>query len=185
VPLALLAVVLSADAAWQRVAEEDGLVLESQAVEGSSFERLRVTGTTSASPDSYMKAWWGKASDRSASPEVIKREIFSDGEDERLYWDLIHAPPASDRDYVMHLTKKGLELKFESVDDPRKPAGDYVRMKLHGTMTVAPDSKGARITYVVYTELGGAVPALFARGAQRKAALGLVKEIRRRAETPR
>jgi hypothetical protein len=187
---ALLLLATCAEAPWQRELEEDGLVVESQQVEGSAFENLRVTGTTTATPEQFMKAWWGKATDSSASPEIIRRELFVDQEDERLYWDQIHAPPASDRDYVMHLSKRREDngaqaLRFESVDDPRKPKGDLVRMKLEGALTATPTDKGARIVYVVHTDLGGAIPAFFARGAQRRSALGLVREIRRRAEAPK
>jgi hypothetical protein len=179
----LLALLLCAG--WETVAQDDGLTIEVQPVEGSAFENLRVTGTTSASPEAYAAAWWGKASDSSASPEVAKREIFVDEPNERLYWDLVRSAPASDRDYVMHLKRNGNEITFESVDDKRKPAGDYVRMRLKGSLKVTPDPKGARITYVVFTDIGGLVPPLFARGAQRQASINLVKEIRRRAEAAR
>lgn len=180
--LPLLAVVLSAEQVWERQAEEDGLLLETQSVPGSMAERLRVTGTTRASPEAFIAAWWGKASDFSASPEISKREILKDEENDRLYWDLINASPASDRDYVMSVKKKANTVEFKSVDDPRKPADAYVRMKLYGTVTAEPDPKGARITYTVFTDIGGLIPPTFARGAQRKASFNLVREIKKRAE---
>ncbi len=179
----LVAVLLCADNNWEKLSEEDGLVLEVQPISGSMLENLRVTGTTRASPEDFIKAWWGSAKDFSASPEIVKREIFLDDENERLYWDQIRASPASDRDYVMSLKKKGNTVEFQSVDDKRKPtSNDFVRMNLRGSVTAAPDPKGARITYVVFTDIGGLVPPAFARGAQRKASFNLVREIRRRAE---
>lgn len=173
---------LCAEPAWERVTDEDGLVLESQVVPGTSHENLRVVGTTSASPEAFIAAWWGTAKDFSASPEVVKRDVFLDSENERLYWDLLNASPASDRDYVMRLKKKGLTVEFESVDDFRRPKGVYVRMSIRGSVTATPDPKGARITYVVFTDVGGMIHPAFSRSAQRKASFNLVREIRRRAE---
>ena len=181
----LIAALLCAEPAWERVAEEDGLVLESQPVPGTSHENLRVTGTTLASPEQFIAAWWGEAKDTSASPEVVKRDVFRDTENERLYWDLLDASPASQRDYVMRLTRKGLTVEFQSVDDLRRPKGVYVRMSVRGSVTAAPDPKGARITYVVFTDVGGLIHPVFSRSAQRKASFHLVREIRRRAEKAR
>lgn len=173
---------LCAEPAWERVTEEDGLVLETQPVPGTAHENLRVTGTTRASPEQFIAAWWGTAKDFSASPEVVKRDVYRDTENERLYWDLLDASPASARDYVMRLEKKGLTVEFETVDDVRRPKGVYVRMTIRGSVTATPDPKGARISYVVFTDVGGMIHPAFARRAQRKGSFNLVREIRRRAE---
>jgi carbon monoxide dehydrogenase subunit G len=57
-------------------------------------------------------------------------------------------------------------------------------MKLDGTLSVHPTDKGARVVYIVHTDLGGAIPAFFARAAQRRSAINIVREARRRAQLP-
>lgn len=191
-PGLLLSVALAAAPSWQKQTEEDGLVLDVQPVAGSSYERVRVTGTSKASPEVFWTIWWGKATDSSASPEVVKREILSDADAERVYWDLVTAPFISDREYVMKMTRRrdeatgALSIRFQSVSDARKPPREgSVPLLLDGSLQVTPEPKGGcRFEYVMFSDVGGAVPAVFVRGAQRKSSLTLSRENRRRAETP-
>jgi hypothetical protein len=138
-----------------------------------------------------MKALWGVATDTTPSPEVVRREVLVDEAQVRRYYDVVHAPPASDRDYVMHEVwtqdeaTGAVTMQFGSVDDPRKPVtSSLVRFgKVEGTVSAAPRAGGgSALTYRVYTDLGGALPAWLTKGAQREAARKFILEIRRRAE---
>lgn len=191
--LALALVVLGAEPAekrWERVSDRDGLLLEVQEVAGSGFENVRITCTTSVPPREFLKTLWGAASDTSTNPEVVRREVLIDEERERRYYDLVHAPPASDRDYVMHKQwtedeRQVITMTFASVSDPKKPVTkELVRFgKVKGSFSAAPlASGGAELTYVIFTDLGGALPAWLTRGAQRESARKFVLELRRRAE---
>lgn len=191
--LALALVVLGAEPGgkkWERVNERDGAVLEVQEVAGSGFENIRVTCTTKVSPQDFLKALWGKAADTSANPEVVRREVLIDEEKVRRYWDLVRAPPASDRDYVLHKEwaedeRKAITMTFTTVDDPKKPPSkDLVRFgKVAGRFVAAPrPSGGSELTYVIFTDLGGAIPAWLTRGAMRESARKFVLELKRRAE---
>lgn len=190
--LALLLLLLGAepDKPWVRINERDGLKLEVQDVAGTGFENVRVTATTKAAPRVFMKALWGVATDSSASPEVTRREVLEDEEHFRTYYDVVHAPPASDRDYVMHEVWREdragiITMDFDTVDVPSKPVTkELIRFpKITGTFTIAPRAEGGSdLTYVVFTDLGGDLPAWLTRGAQREAARKFVLEIRRRAE---
>ena len=42
---------------WQRVSEENGLVVEVQQVAGSACENVRVRGTSTASTDTFANVW--------------------------------------------------------------------------------------------------------------------------------
>lgn len=192
-PLPLVLVLLGAQPEaprWERVSDRDGVRVEVQAVAGSGFERIRVSCATRAEPAVFMRALWGKATDSSASPEVVKRVVLIDEERVRRYWDLVHAPPASDRDYVLHEDwsfdeRQAVTLRFATVDDPAKPVTpDLVRFgKIEGSFGAVPrPGGGSDLTYVVYTDLGGAIPAWLTRGAQREASRKFALEIRRRAE---
>src|SRR5581483_8832127 len=187
--LALVTLLSAGPHPWRKVSDDDGFVLEAQDVDGSSFENLRVTCATTASPERFITALWGKAQDSSASPEVVKREVFVDEPRERLYHDVIRTPIVSDRDFVMHeaitVDNDGTwTMKFDNVSDARAPEKDgVVRMpKCLGTVVASPAPGGAKVVYTVFTDVGGAVPAVLTRGSQRKAAVTWLKEIRRRAE---
>jgi hypothetical protein len=190
---ALALLVLLADGPWHTLSNEDGLLFEAQDVEGSSYERLRITCTSKAAPDAVATALWGKASDSSLSPEVSKRDVVVDAPRERLYYDRVHAPVVSDRDFVMHSTmtpddQGAWTLRFDSVTDPRFPEKEgVVRMnKIKGVVVVTPvEGGGAKIVYTNHTEAGGSIPAFITRGTSRKSAVAWVKEIRRRAEEPK
>lgn len=195
---ALASVVLAATSAvgeepWRAVSDEHGVRVEVQAVAGTGFENVRVTCSSAASPKAFMKSLWGVASDHSASPEVIRRTVLLDEAQARRYHDVIRAPPATDRDYVMHqvwsedAATGAVTARFWSVDDPRAPVSpELVRFGTsRGTVSAAPaDAGGSTLTYVVFTDLGGALPAWLARGPQREAARRFLLEIRRRAEAP-
>jgi len=188
--LALGSAAFAEGAAWQVRSDADGVQLETQEVAGSAYENVRVTCTSRASPRGFMAALWGKATDSSPSPEVVKRDVLLDEAQERRYYDVVHAPPASDRDYVMHerwAEDEGgtITMHFATLTDERKPiTAARVRFgKVAGTATIAPaPGGGSAITYVVFTDLGGTIPAWLTRGAQREAAKKFVLEIRHRAE---
>ncbi len=186
----LLFAVLAADKPWQKQDEDDGLLLEAQAVEGSPYQNLRVTGHSTASVDVFAKAWWGKAQDTSANSSISSREVLLDEENERRFYDVVHVPVASDRDYVLHVVKSKNEetgvvtIKFTSVSDERKPiTPQRVRMKVESLVVFTPDpAGGSNVVYTVFTDIGGSLPAIFARGPTRKGTLEFAKELRRRAQ---
>lgn len=191
--LALVLLLLGADPAekkWERVNERDGAVLEVQEVAGSGFENIRVTCTTKVSPQDFLKTLWSTAADISTNPEVKKREVLIDEEKVRRYWDLVRAPPASDRDYVLHKEwaedeRQVITMTFTTVDDPKKPPSkELVRFgKVAGRFVAAPRPEGgSELTYVIFTDLGGAIPAWLTRGAMRESARKFVLELKRRAE---
>jgi hypothetical protein len=175
---------------WEVVSQRDEVTLEVQRVPGSGFENVRVTGVTSATPRVVMKALWGVATDTTLSPEVVRREVLLDEAQTRRYYDVVHAPPASDRDYVVHEhwaedDAGVITMPFGMVDDARKPVTPaLVRFgKVEGTVTASPRPEGgASLTYVIFVDLGGALPAWLTRGPQREAARKFVLELRRRAE---
>jgi hypothetical protein len=173
------------------VSDEGGVVVETQAVPGSGFERIRVRCGTRASPRAFFLTLWSTASDLAFSPLVVRRDVLLDEPQVRRYHDVVHAPPAGDRDYVAHETWSEDEathvvsMRFEAVDDPRSPVtAELVRFpRLEGSMTLRPRADGGSVvTYEVYTELGGSLPAWLTRGPQRDAARTFVLEIRKRAE---
>jgi len=187
----VLGAAAQADEPWVTRSDADGVRLETQAVAGSGFENVRVTCGTKATPREFLKALWGVATDTSPSPEVKRREVLLDEAQQRRYYDVVHPPPASDRDYVMHEhwaedeATGSITMRFGTVTDERKPVTPaYVRFgKVEGEVSAQKrPTGGSQLTYVIFTDLGGTIPAWLTRGAQREAARKFVLEIRRRAE---
>lgn len=174
---------------WTKVAVDDGLTLEAQRVEGTSLERLRVTGTTRATVKDFMEMAWD-LSDTRANPEVARRELLTDRPTERVYWDLVRAAPVSDRDVVLRVTrsideKTGVQRqRFESISDDRKPEKDgVVRIIVKGSWQVAPlPSGGAEFVYEIYSDPAGDIPTFMVTAASRDAALRVARNVRKRAE---
>jgi len=175
---------------WQSVSNEGGLKLEVQSVKGTNVENVRITLSTSATPTQFMDALWGDLEDRSKNKEVVKREIFENGTSSRRYWDLVRSPPVSDRDYIMQATRALDETTgiyshaFETISDERKPVkADVVRMTVRGRCIVTPRAQGGSdVVYEIFTDVAGAVPTFLTRGPSRKAAIELLREVKRRAE---
>jgi hypothetical protein len=189
--MVVLAGVALAEEPWATISKEQGVTLEAQAVPGSGFENLRVTCASHVSPRAFIKALWGVASDTTPNPQVVHREVLIDEVQVRRYYDVVHAPPASERDYVMHQAWSEEEatgavtMRFGSVDDRRKPVtAGLVRFgRIVGSVSATPRPQGgSTLSYVVFTDLGGALPAWISRGPQREAAKRFLLEIRRRAE---
>ena len=187
---AVMAIFANSSEPWSTVSTENGLTMSVQPVKGSSHENVRVTLTTTAPPTVFMDALWGSLDDRTQNPEVVKREVFEDGVSSRRYWDMVRAPPASDRDYVMQASRLLDEATgayrhdFETVSDPRKPVkSNVVRMTVRGRCTVTPrTSGGSDVVYEIFTDIGGSIPAFLARGPARKSALQMLRDVKKRAE---
>lgn len=187
----LIAALLSqAPTTWEPVDEDDGVKLEIQPGKGSSLERVKVSGSSNASPEQFATAWWGKASDSSAHPEVVRREVLDESERERVFYDVVRAPIISDRDYVARTTKVvdpesgAVTLTFQSIDDARKPVSDrLIRMTMEAQVTFTPQpSGGSRFEYTVTSDLKGSIPSGFVSRFQRRSVMKLAQVMLRRAE---
>lgn len=186
--LVLVAVPALADQPWKADRKVDGITVEHRAVDGSAFHEYRVT-TESALPLAKLcHAVWGK--DAKVTGDFKKRVVIKETQTERWTYEQVGVPLVSDRDCLMHVTLVApaetgrCEVKFETTTDPAYPPDpSFVRVPVvKGFWTLEPMQSGhVSVTYVVYSEPGGAVPALFARGGQRDAAVGFMKTILARA----
>ena len=176
-------------APWTLFRVVDGLKVELRDVSGSHFEEIRVTAHSRLPLPALCDAVWGKGA--KATGDFKKRVVISESETERWTYEQIRLPVVSDRDCVMHVellqpAESGrCEVRFRSAkhkDYP--PALGHERVgAVRGQWTLVPDAKGeVDVTYVVYSEPGGAIPPLFAKGGQRDAAVSFMKQILKRAE---
>lgn len=179
---------LAAETPWVQDRKVDALSVEYREVQGSAFHEYRIT-TQSALPLARLcEAVWGK--NAKVTGDFKKRVVIRETDTERWTYEQVRVPVVQDRDCLMHVTLVApaetgrCEVKFETVTDSRYPPDpSFVRVPaVRGYWVLEPVQSGhVTVTYVVYSEPGGAVPALFARGGQRDAAVGFMKTILARA----
>jgi hypothetical protein len=169
------------------------LKIERRSVQGSGFDELRLTTSSTLPLDALCDAIWAKNLSN-AKPEGAfkKRVLIRESETERVTYEQIRVPVVSDRDYVMQVdllqpsSSGRCEVAFKTCLDPGfPPAAHFVRIsEIRGNWLLTPADDGkTTISYVIFSDPGGGVPAFFARGGQRDAAVSFMKTILARAET--
>jgi hypothetical protein len=188
---ALLVAVLSAEPAYEKVDEADGITIEQRPVAGSKFVELRFTTTSDKTPKSLCAAVFGDGKFDPEEPDLKARTVVSESEDERVTYDEITPPVVSNRDYVVRVRRAwegaACRLTFEAVTDVGPaPKDGWVRItKLKGFWRFEPDEGGkTRFTYVVFSDPGGSLPAFLVEGNRRKLGLRWVKMIEARGAKP-
>jgi hypothetical protein len=170
------------------------LKVERRSVQGSGFDELRLTTSSPLPLEALCDAIWAKNLSN-AKPEGAfkKRVLIRESETERVTYEQIGVPVVSDRDYVMQVSlvqpssSGRCEVAFKTCQDPNfPPAPHFVRIaEIRGDWLLTPAEDGrTTISYVIFSDPGGGVPAFFARGGQRDAAISFMKTILARAGGP-
>lgn len=190
---AFLISLVSATPAWKLDDTVHGIDIELREVPGSDFDEIRLTTTSPQPLDRLCDAVWAKDVGNKAEGDFKKRVIIRETANERWTYEQIHVPVVSDRDYVMYVqlvapaSSGRCVVRFETRTDPAYPPfEDIVRIpSVRGRWELSPTDGGrVRIQYEVYSDPGGSVPAMFARGSQRDAAVSFLKVILARALVP-
>lgn len=177
---------------WKPDCTEGDVKIETRQVEGSAFPELRLTTVSALGLGALCDAIWGKDASKDGEGDFKKRVVISETATERLTYEQIRVPVVRDRDYVMHVqlvrpaASGQCEVVFQTRDDPAwPPDSGHVRLRaVRGRWLLTPvDGGKVSITYVIFSDPGGSVPALFARGGQRSAAVSFLKTILARAGT--
>ncbi len=189
--LLLFPLAASADAPWHTDKVEDGIKVEFREVKGSSFDELRLSTDSSTGLAALCDAIWAKDVGNKTEGGFKKRVVIREDDHERWTYEQIRAPLVSDRDFVMKVTlvqpasTGRCEVDFEATQDPAyPPVADHVRLtNVHGRWLLTPEQTGkVSITYQLYSDPGGSVPAFLAKGGQRSAAVDFFKTILARAQ---
>jgi len=177
--------------AWKLDRVEDGIRVEARDVPGSSFAELRLSIDSAESLGSLCDAVWAKNVGTKLEGDFKKRVVIREDDHERWTYEQIRAPVVSDRDYVMKVTLLSpassgrCEVAFETVKDPAyPPTEDHVRLTaVRGHWWLTPSESGkVKVTYQLFSDPGGSVPAFLAKGGQRSAAIDFFKTILSRAK---
>ena len=190
VPL-LLAKGAAADGSWRSDGSSGPLDVARRDVSGSSFEEFRVTTTSSLDLEHVCDAIYAKGLDGRSNVHFKQRDVLRQTDTERWVYEHIAVPWVADRDYVMHTrlvqapaSSNRCEVAFETENDPaHPPVQGVVRIPvIRGHWTVYPTQDGHLwISYQVFSDPGGGIPAFMARGGQRDAAVDFVKNVLARA----
>jgi hypothetical protein len=194
-PFAAVFVVLSAPvfaeppSAWTLDRIADGMRVDLRAVPGSDFQEVRVTTQSPLPLRALCDAVWGK--NAKVSGDFLKRVIISETDSDRWTYEQVKVPFVTNRDMVMHVKlddavdQGRCEVDFQTGEHKDWPAAkNFVRLRAvrgHWTLKQQHDGTTA-ITYLIYSDPGGAVPAFLARGGQRDAAVSFMKTILARAQ---
>jgi hypothetical protein len=186
--------VAGADAAWHSDGKVDGVWVERRDVPGSSFDEIRLTALSSLPLPALCDAIYPKEFNGKLEGRFKKRELLRETETERWTYEQISVAVVSDRDYVMHAkldqpaATGRCEISFETDNrGARPPAPGFVRIPvIRGHWSLAPMDDGkVRVSYSVFSDPGGGVPAFLASGGQKKAAVEFLKTILSRADAPK
>ncbi len=190
IQLALVAAALTAssESSWRPAGNVDGLKVEARNVAGSTFEELKVSSLIGKPLSSLCDAVWNQ--NAKLDGRFKKRVVIRESDTERWTYEQVRVPVVTDRDLVIHThlisaaPTGRCEVEFESTTDPGYPKrNDHVRVgKVRGHWTLEPAAGGkTAMTYVIYSEPGGNVPAFLAERGLRNAAVDFVKVILARA----
>lgn len=175
---------------FTKVEEAEGVVIEARAVTGSQLVELRLTTTTTKSPNSLCDAAFGDGKFDPTEPDLKSRRVISETADERVTYDQIDPPAVANRDYAarakrIRMGPDACRVTFEAANEvaPSKPSG-WVRItKLRGEWLFQrrPDGR-TEVSYLVFTDPGGSIPVFMIEGNRRKFALRWMKMILSRAK---
>lgn len=195
VPLLLVASIASAaDAPWHRAGEDDGIVLETRAIEGSALHEVRATAHSPLPPTAILATLWNHEELVGFVPYLKRLDVLQDDGDVRLLYEQIRVPVLRNRDVTLRATRHvdpetGIcEVTAVTVPDAGPPpVRDHVRMRAsfsYWRLEPATDG-GTDVSYTVRTDAGGFVPAWIVNAAQIETTPKLVRAMLDRAAARR
>lgn len=176
--------------AWEKVTTSDGVTVEQRPVSDSKFVELRFTTTTDKTPESLCAAVFGDGKFDKEEPDLKSRHVLSETPDTRITHDSITPPLVNQRDYVVkaHWAMEGsaCRMTFEATDELAPPlAAGWIRVtKVRGYWLFEPADGKTKLTYVVFSDPGGAIPPWIAEGSRRTLGVRWVKMIDSRGKRP-
>ena len=177
---------------WKEEANKDGLIIYSRTREGSSVKEFKSVGMIDAPASSVYAVLSDVEAYPSFMPYTLECRVLKRTGDCTVAYQRLELPMVSDRDYTLrseHSKTPGqngsiYRIQWEPANDlgpAAKPGVQRVKV-CEGGWLIEPDGEGAtRATYSIYTDSGGAIPAMIAnRGslmAIRKVFAAVRKEV--------
>jgi hypothetical protein len=190
--LMLMAVLASGGSEWSKVDTVDGIELFARELPNERFHELKLIATVPFSPEALCDAAYGDSHIQTGEPDIVSRKLITEkrnGDDaERVTYERAAPPVVSARDFALRVKKESsggaCRLWFGAANElaPPMPAGVVRIEKLRGSWIFTPVEGGTRVTYTVFTDPGGDVPAMFIHGPLKGTAVNVVKYVLGRAQ---
>lgn len=167
--------------AWQTASDEDGIRIETRRIPGERFDELRIGTSVDVAPAAIADYLFGKYLDE--KNRNIRRSFVRRGRALTIWSDVIDTPMISKRCYSMRFERRThaggeVRVKFDSLDFiGSKPMPDCIALRSRGEWVMTPSNTGTRLVYVSLTDIGGKVPAAFARRSLTAAALLSLRKV--------
>lgn len=180
---------------WKGDGHGSGLIIYSRTREGSSLKEFKAVGTIAASSSAVFAVLNNAEAFPRFMPYTSECQVLKRTGTYAIVYQRLDLPLTSDRDYTLRCQSwripgpKGLgyRIHWESANDlgPAEKS-DVQRVKVcEGSWLIEPDGEGAtRATYSIYTDSGGALPAIIADCASRVAIGQLFAAIRKEVREP-
>jgi ribosome-associated toxin RatA of RatAB toxin-antitoxin module len=189
--LVLLSSTVVTAAEWEKISDKDGVLVERRSIAGSAFAEIRATAQSLLSPSAVFETVWGHRDYMQFIPHLTRLDILSDTGDERVIYEQVKLPLASDRDYTVRLRKRvdtvaqRYEIDFASANDvgPPPDSGHQRVRSIRGSWMIepGPDGAGSTVRYEIVTDPGGSLFVWIVNRAQRTAVPDLVRAVLKRA----
>jgi hypothetical protein len=179
-----LALLLGADTAWQVAWEGDGLTLERRAGPGGSgYDELKVTARTPVGVDRLCDGVWAWSTASTDHDHLKARALLEDRGELKVLHDELELPLVKPRALTFTVRRVrrpegSCRIEFFSSNErapPLKP-GQLQMPQLKGYWQFDRAGRGAALTYQIFSDPGGSLPAPLVNGSQRDAAVATVKK---------
>lgn len=160
---------------FELVETSGGVTLLAREVKGSPFKEYQVQTTTPLEVKDLCETVFEWATRTPEASGLSNHKVLVDGEHRRVIYSQISQPVVANRDDVLLVEREWLapthcRLRFEATTEgaPPVPKG-FVRMhKVYGEWRfVAQPTGGSSVSYTLYSDPAGSIPAFLVHGAQK------------------
>jgi len=166
---------------WKNVSDKDGIRVESRSIPGERYDELRISTSLKVSPEAIANYLFGKFLDD--KNKNVTRTFIQRGREVTIWSDVLSTPVTRDRCYSVRFERHNfangeIRVKFASLDYVgRKPSPDCIALRSRGEWIMTPMHAETRLTYVSLTDIGGNVPAFFAKRSLTSAAILSIRKV--------
>jgi Polyketide cyclase / dehydrase and lipid transport len=181
---------------WKEDATGDGLIIYSRLRAGSNLKEFKSVGVIDASSSAVFAVLNDVEAYPSFMPYTSECSVLNRTGDCTIAYQRLALPLVNDRDYTLRSERSKTpgpngpiyRIQWEPANDlgpPEKPGVERVKI-CEGGWLIEPDGAGAtRATYLIYTDSGGAIPAIIANGGSRTAIRKMFAAIRKTVREPK
>jgi hypothetical protein len=181
---------------WKEEAHSAGLIIYSRTRDGSSLKEFKSVGMIAAPSSSVYAVLSDVEAYPTFMPYTLECRVLTRTGDCTIAYQRLELPMVSDRDYTLrseHRKTPGpngatYRIQWEPANDlgpAEKPGVQRVKV-CEGGWLIEPDGEGTtRATYFIYTDSGGAIPAMIANRGSRVAIGKVFAAIRKEVLEPK